>query len=166
MLQDSLQNALTPAGTALVAQKGNLSTLFNAKRSNPQSWIVDSGSSNHMTGDITVFSQYFPCRNNNTMRITDGTLSKVVSIGSVTISENITLKLVLYVPNLDCKLLSISKITKDLKCVAKFFPNACVFQVLDSERIIGSTKLCAGLYLFKVEVSENKSSKVPLLHLV
>ena len=35
------------------------------------------------------------------------------------------------VPNLDCSLLSISKLTKDLKCVTKFFPNHCEFQVMD-----------------------------------
>ena len=93
------------------------------------------------------------------MRIADGTLSKVGGIGSITISENITLQSVLYVQNLDCNLLSISNITGDLKCVAKFFPSVCVFQVLDSERTIGSAKLCAGLYLLKAKVSENKSSK-------
>lgn len=80
-----------------------------------------------MTGDLTVFNSYSPCPNNFTVRIADGTLSKVMGKGSVIISQNITLNSVLYVPTLDCNLLSISKLTRDLKCVTKFFPNLCEF---------------------------------------
>nr|KYP58512.1 hypothetical protein KK1_013922 [Cajanus cajan] len=60
-----------------------------------------------MTGDLTVFKSYSPCLNNYTVRIADGTLSKVMGKGSVIISQNITLNSVLYVPKLDCNLLSI-----------------------------------------------------------
>nr|KYP57492.1 hypothetical protein KK1_003756 [Cajanus cajan] len=80
-----------------------------------------------MTGDLTVFKSYSPCLNNYTVRIADGTLSKVMGKGSVIISQNITLNSVLYVPKLDCNLLSISKLARDLNCVTKFFPNLCEF---------------------------------------
>lgn len=40
-------------------------------------------------------------------------------IGSIVISQNLTLKLVLLVPKLTCDLLFVSKLTKDLKYVAK-----------------------------------------------
>ena len=109
----------------MVAQKGNLPTAFNAKKNNTQSWIVDSGASNHMTGDSSVFHNYTPSFENNTVRIADGTSSKVAGIGTVIISKDITLNSVLFVPNLDCNLLSISKITRDLNCVTKFNSNIC-----------------------------------------
>ena len=76
--------------------------------------------------------------------------------GSIIISPNITLDSVLYVPKLDCNLLSISKITRDLKCVTKFFPNLCEFQILESGKTIGNAEECAGLYLLQVEKSEEK----------
>jgi IS30 family transposase len=76
--------------------------------------------------------------------------------GSIIILPNITLDSVLYVPKLDCTLLSISKITRDLKCVTKFFPNLCEFQTLESGKTIGNAEECAGLYLLRVEKSEEK----------
>ena len=112
-----------------------------------------------MTGDITVFHKYTPCLDNTTVRIADGTLSKAVGIGSVIISNDIVLKSVLFVPNLDCNLLSISKITRDLNCVTKFLPNVCVFQVSSSERTIGNARLCAGLYLLRANDPKNKTQK-------
>nr|KYP34890.1 hypothetical protein KK1_044101 [Cajanus cajan] len=69
-----------------------------------------------MTGDLTVFKSYSACLNNYTIRLADGTLSKVMGKGSSIISQNITLNSILYVPKLDCNLLSISKLTRDLKC--------------------------------------------------
>nr|KYP71370.1 hypothetical protein KK1_010629 [Cajanus cajan] len=72
-----------------------------------------------MTGDLIVFKSHSPCLNNYTVRIADGTLSKVMGKGSVIISQNITLNSILYVPKLDYNLLSISKLTRDLKCVTK-----------------------------------------------
>lgn len=107
-----------------------------------------------MTGDLTLFSSYSPCPYNYTVRVADGTHSKVMGKGSVIISPHITLESVLYVPELDCNLLSISKITRDLKCVAKFSHNLCEFQILESGKTIGNAKECAGLYLLKVEKSE------------
>ena len=48
---------------------------------------------------------------------------------------------------MDCNLISISKLTRDLNCVVKFFPNLCVFQDLDMGKKIGSAKMCSRLYL-------------------
>ena len=79
----------------------------------------------------------------------DGSNSKVAGTGSIQLTSELLLTSVLHVPDLDCNLLSISKLTKDLNCVTKFYSNMCVFQDLDSGRTIGSADLCSGLYLFK-----------------
>ena len=73
-------------------------------------------------------------------------MSSVVSKGIVSISPNRTLHSVLHVPNLSCNLVSISKLTRDLQCVVKFFPSYCEFQDLHLGRMIGSAKECDGLY--------------------
>lgn len=98
-----------------------------------------------MTRDILVFDDYSPRHDNSTIQIVDGTLSKVIDTSFVIISKNITLDFVLYVPKLDCNLLSISKLTRDLRCVAIFFPNLCEFQILELGKMIGSAKKCVGL---------------------
>ena len=118
--------------TASMAKKGNCLSAFSACKGRKSSyWIVDLGASNNMTGDINTSSKYFPCHDNSTVRIADGTHSEVAGKGSMIISRDIILKDVLYVPKLDCNLLSISKLTRDLNCITKFHPSSCEFQALD-----------------------------------
>ena len=83
-----------------------------------------------------VFHEYTPCHNNSSVQIADGTLSRVFGTGSVIISKDITLHSLLYVPKLDCNLLSISRLTQDLNCVTKFLPHVCEFQALNSGKRI------------------------------
>ncbi|RVW40843.1 Retrovirus-related Pol polyprotein from transposon RE1 [Vitis vinifera] len=62
------------------------------------------------------------------------------SHGSIIISKDITLHSLLYVPKLDCNLLSISRLTQDLNCVTKFLPHVCEFQALNSGKRIGNAE--------------------------
>lgn len=87
-------------------------------------YTVGSGVSDHMAKqghyriwEIHPVSQEFNCLN-----CLDRTLFKVVGKGSVVVWKDITLNFVFYVPKLDCKILSISKLTQDLNCVTKFLP--------------------------------------------
>ena len=57
-----------------------------------------------MIRDATIFQNYTPYSRNYTIRIGDGT-------SFVVISKDLTLDSVLLVLNLDCNLLSISKLT-------------------------------------------------------
>lgn len=43
------------------------------------------GASDHMTGDATLFHKYYPCREDLTVKIADGCLSKVAGTGSIII---------------------------------------------------------------------------------
>ncbi|GKV53382.1 hypothetical protein SLEP1_g59913 [Rubroshorea leprosula] len=54
---------------------------------------------------------------------------------------------VLHVPNFATNLLSISSITKSMNCSVTFFPTHCVFQDLETRRMIGSGREDGGLYL-------------------
>ena len=73
----------------------------------------------------------------------------MTGIGRVIISETLTLNQVLLVPKLSCNLLSISKLTRDLNCVAKFSSSHCLFQDLASRMMIGNAKESKGLYWFR-----------------
>ncbi|URE06181.1 Retrotransposon protein, partial [Musa troglodytarum] len=64
---------------------------------------------------------------------------------TIAILDSLLLNSVLHVPYLSCNLL-ISKFTKDLYCVAKFFSFHYEFQDLDLGRTIGSAKESEGLY--------------------
>ncbi|RVW56491.1 Retrovirus-related Pol polyprotein from transposon TNT 1-94 [Vitis vinifera] len=136
-------------GSGTLAHKGNFLSAFTAGKKRKKPWIVDSGASDHMTGDATIFDTYSSCPNNLTVRIADGSLSKVVGTGSVVLSRDLTLNSVLLVPNLDCNLLSISKLTKEKRCITNFSSTHCEFQDLDSGKTIGNAEECSGLYILK-----------------
>ena len=116
----------TPTPMCTIAQKGNHVSALGAKSDSKNSWIVDSGASDHMTGCHELFSTYNPCPGNLKIRIADGSLSSVAGKGNIKLS-NMTLFSVLHVPNLTCNLVSISKLTNDLNCVAKYYPSYCEF---------------------------------------
>ncbi|RVW20625.1 Retrovirus-related Pol polyprotein from transposon TNT 1-94 [Vitis vinifera] len=136
-------------GSGTLAHKGNFLSAFTAGKKRKKPWIEDSGASDHMTGDATIFDTYSSCPNNLTVRIANGSLSKVAGTGSVVLSRDLTLNSVLLVPNLDCNLLSISKLIKEKRCITNFSSTHCEFQDLDSGKTIGNAEECSGLYILK-----------------
>ena len=58
-----VQSALNSGGTrtATMAQRGNTYTALSAKKYTTTPWIIDSEASDHITGDITAFSDYRTC---------------------------------------------------------------------------------------------------------
>ncbi|RVW37306.1 Retrovirus-related Pol polyprotein from transposon RE2 [Vitis vinifera] len=64
-------------GSGTLAHKGNFLSAFTAGKKRKKPWIVDSGASDHMTGDATIFDTYSSCPNNLTVRIADGSLSRL-----------------------------------------------------------------------------------------
>ncbi|KAJ9561371.1 hypothetical protein OSB04_006531 [Centaurea solstitialis] len=121
-------------------------------------WIFDSGATNHMTGNSSLFHTYIPCHNRSRVRIADGSFSAVAGRGSVRLSKQLTLKKVLHVPKLTCNLLSIRKLTKDAKCLAQFSPFDCLLQEQGSGRMIGNAKVRDGLYIWENHDSKNKQA--------
>jgi hypothetical protein len=55
------------------------------------------------------------------IKIPDGSFVPAKSLGDVSLTPLITLKDVLHIPSFSCNLISISKLTKALNCVAHFF---------------------------------------------
>lgn len=76
----------------------------------------------------------------------NGSLATVAGSGDIHITPTLILKNILHVPKLSASLVSIQKLTHDLKCYATFFPSYCVFQDQGSGRRIGLAKERSGLY--------------------
>ncbi|RVW40691.1 Retrovirus-related Pol polyprotein from transposon TNT 1-94 [Vitis vinifera] len=105
--------------------------------------VIGSGTLAHKGNFLSAFTA------GQKLRIADGSLSKVAGTGSVVLSRDLTLNSVLLVPNLDCNLLSISKLTKEKRCITNFSSTHCEFQDLDSGKTIGNAEECSGLYILK-----------------
>lgn len=78
-------------------------------------WIVDTGASRHVTCDDTwLFDtqhvSYCP------VGLPNGKTVMATKEGSVRLSNNITLKNVLFVPELSCNLISVSQMIDDMQC--------------------------------------------------
>ena len=70
---------------------------------------------------ISSYSQFFITTANC------GT-SHISGVGSVVLSNNLTLNSILVVPSLECNLFSVGQITHDLNCTVTLWPSFCVLQ--------------------------------------
>ena len=116
-----LTQAAKPASIASVAQTGNTSTLLTHS-SGP--WILDSGASDHISGNKDVFSSLTFPPSLPTITLANGSHAMAKGIGSACPIPSLPLCSVLYVPDFPFNLISISKLTRDLYCSLTFSCNS------------------------------------------
>ena len=109
-------------------------------------WIVDIGASNHVTGDASLLFDLM-CIPDCLVGLPNGAIVMAKQEGSVRLSDALTLTRVLYVPHLQCNLLSVSQLTATMNCIVQFNNNVCVIQV-PLRNLIGTTVRRNGLYYF------------------
>ncbi|KAJ1256662.1 hypothetical protein BS78_K339200 [Paspalum vaginatum] len=73
-------------------------------------WIIYSGASKHVTGDLDEFASYTPYQSTykETIQMADGTHQPIKGVGTVKCSPSIMLSSVLHVPSFPVNLLSLS----------------------------------------------------------
>ena len=101
--------------------------------------ILDTGASHHMTGNIELLVD-IKSTPSCSVGFADGSTTVSKSMGVLHVSDRITLVDVLYVPDLNCSLISVSKLLKQLGCVAMFTDTVCVLQDRFSWNLIGAGK--------------------------
>ena len=95
-----------------LASKSLISHALSASNINfPNSWIIDSKATEHMTISSLKFSTYSPCPSNKKIALVDGSLTIVAGKGEIKIHPSLVLKNVLHVPKLSTNLVSIHKLT-------------------------------------------------------
>ena len=108
-------------------------------------WIIDSGASDHMTYDKSFFVSMSSSSISHVSNA-NGASFPVLGIGSVQVTPSIILHDVLYVPSLSHHLLSVSQLSSQNKCSITFYPMYVVFQNLCSRVIIGKGDLRGRLF--------------------
>ena len=111
-------------------------------------WIIDTGCNHHVTGDLTYLtdlSNITSC----SVGLPDG--QDVVSSkeGTVKLTDKIILQHVLYVPKLDCNLISVSQLSDDLNCEVITNSDLCAIQDRHTRKVIGTGDSKDGLYYLR-----------------
>jgi hypothetical protein len=148
ILKEYAQRLSQKDASCSLANTGNFGFALNTPNRDccESSWIIDSGSTDHMTHESTNFTSYNTHPSKRCVKTANGSSSAVSGVGSLPLTSSISLSTVLHVPHLSGKLLSISQITKELKCSVTFFDTHCVFQDLLTGTMIGLGRERDGLY--------------------
>ncbi|KAK9666632.1 hypothetical protein RND81_14G199700 [Saponaria officinalis] len=111
-------------------------------------WIIDTGASHHVTGNVTCLTEttnILP----RSVGLPDGQHVTATMIGTVCLNDQMVLQDVLYVPSLNCNLISVSQLITDAHCVLYFNKNFCLIQDRVSKTTIGRGELRDGLYFYQ-----------------
>ena len=126
------------------------------------SWIVDTGTSDHMTFDSTLFTNITYLANPVHIILPDASLKTVTQIGEIALLPNLSLNNVLYVPKFKYNLLSVSKLLDDLPLYTNFYSYTCIFQDLIIDLVVAMAKKAGGLHKLDSVASSNIGSKASL----
>ena len=117
---DAIVSAAHMAGICLA-----LNSISNSCTFSQDTWIVDSGASEHMCfrpvnlQDLNVLCQPIM------VNLPNGTRVKVTHQGRLRISPELVLDHVLYVPHFKFNLLSVKRLCQQLKCMVQFTEDKC-----------------------------------------
>ncbi|CAH9108426.1 unnamed protein product, partial [Cuscuta epithymum] len=110
-------------------------------------WIIDTGASHHVTGDLSCL---IDCVRINACPIglPDGRTVTAEVEGRVPLNKNLVLDHVLYVPGLNCHLISVSQRIDKSDCIVVFTNLFCAIHDLHSRNLIGAGERRDALYYF------------------
>ncbi|KAL0354232.1 UNVERIFIED_CONTAM: Retrovirus-related Pol polyprotein from transposon RE2 [Sesamum angustifolium] len=91
-------------------------------------WIIDTGATNHICGDITLFQSYTTPTHSQFIILPDGSKKNVMYTGTIQLSTTISLDHVLYIPGFSVNLLSVSQLCASNSVSFSFFEKCCILQ--------------------------------------
>ena len=130
---------------ASVAQTGNASACLT-HTSSLGPWILDSGASDHISGNKDLFSSLTTTPTLPTVTLANGSQTMAKGIGLAHPLPSLPLTSVLYTPECPFNLISISKITRTLNCSIIFSDKFVTLQDRSTGKTIGIRRESQGLY--------------------
>ncbi|RVX06351.1 Retrovirus-related Pol polyprotein from transposon RE2 [Vitis vinifera] len=133
------------ASIASVAQPGNASACLT-HTSSLGPWILDSGASDHLSGNKDLFSSITTTSALPTVTLANGSQTVAKGIGLALPLPSLPLTSVLYTPECPFNLFSISKLTRTLNCSITFSDKFVTLQDRSTGKTIGIGRESQGLY--------------------
>ena len=133
--------------TQMINEKTKSSDKLSGKKRHGD-LILDTGASHYMAGDVSLLEDVKiipPCL----VGFADGNRTYATHVGIFILTTKITLSNVLYVPNLNFSLISMSKLLHQTNCFARLTDIICVLQDRFTRMLIGAGEERDGVYFFK-----------------
>ncbi|KAL8096592.1 hypothetical protein AgCh_037526 [Apium graveolens] len=130
------------SGNALLA--GTSLCLLSSTHTN--SWIIDSGASDHICSSMNLFHTVKQIDENSFITIPDGTKIQVTHVGNIKLNNLIELTDVLYAPSFKFNLIYVSKLVRNTTYIISFTSDSCMLQEhsMSQPKLLG--KFFHGLY--------------------
>nr|XP_016461770.1 PREDICTED: uncharacterized protein LOC107785036 [Nicotiana tabacum] len=141
-------NGISACSTHFDSESGS----YEFSKSITDSWILDSGASNHMTYNKSMLTNIKTLVYPFLVTLPNGYKVKVTLMGDVVMSPKFTLKRVLFVPSFKFNLISVHCLTVQFDCFVIFTKFFCILlqdPSLKRPLAIGESK--DGLYLYKTD---------------
>lgn len=123
------------------------------------SWIIDSGATDHMTPDYNHLTDPVPLGHPTKINLPTGATAEISHMGTVKLNTGLLLHKVLCVPSFHHKLLSVRRLITDNDCQVQFYITHCVIIDNKSKEVVGIGKACQGLYYLVDHVSATVSEE-------
>lgn len=127
----------------------------------PCDWIIDSGATDHITCTNHLLNNPTPCEID--VCLPNGNHTTVYLKGSITLTPEITLYDVLYIPSFQFNLLSVSKLTANSSCVVHFMSYVCLIQDHLQKATLGIGKLQGHLYKMVLPPSSSSNTVTSII---
>nr|KYP72342.1 Retrovirus-related Pol polyprotein from transposon TNT 1-94 [Cajanus cajan] len=109
-------------------------------------WVLDSGATDHISGNRSLFSSLSTSRYLPSITMANGSRATSHGVGTIHLSPSLSIDNVLYVPESPFNLLSLSRLTRSLDCLISFTKDSAFLQDRSSGRMIGTGCESHGLY--------------------
>ncbi|PRQ17544.1 putative RNA-directed DNA polymerase [Rosa chinensis] len=132
--------------TASFASRGKIGMALKVSNFvGSDTWIIDSGASDHMTYDKTYFTE-LSSPPVSYVTNANGEAFPVLGTGSIRITPTLQLHNVLYVTDLSHHLISVPQLNTESQCSITFYPMYVIFQDLLTRELIGRGYLRGRLF--------------------
>ncbi|CAL8999957.1 unnamed protein product [Prunus brigantina] len=143
---------------AVAAATTNLCVSDSIPGTGSNTWIIDTGASDHMTYDAKFFDELSSNTRDPYITSANGLPSPITGEGTISLTPTLSLSRALLVPNIHCNLLSVGRLLDTLNASATFYPTHCSFQDLKTHETIGhefctvvSTQFHAQVKVFRTD---------------
>jgi histone deacetylase 1/2 len=123
----------------------------------PQAWFLDSGATHHLTHNLSSLSNPVAFEGQDQVLMGNGDGLQISHVGSSSLASNsgiLSLSNVLYTPQIQNNLLSVTRLCSDNRVFVEFYADYFLVKDLQSKKILSQGVLDRGLYQFSCPAAQ------------